>query len=387
MNVILVGTPRPMHGAVLALTSKVTLVMRRSDANAADLKQPFSNILYLDPDKEADLSFQGFSDADAVLCFHDEYQLLASRIARELGLPQMDPDVAARCIDKSRTRTILRDAGLDTTRFRVVRSSQDVREFSESVGCPFIVKPLAASGSLNIRKVSDAQACTLDDGEVAIAEEFLNGPEFSVETLSEQGVHRVLAVTEKFKDSESFVETGHLIPARLSKHDRDAIETFVPKVLDALGIVSGPAHTEIILTSRGAVVVEAHTRAGGDGIVTLVEMATGVPYLELIVRQQLGVSVLAEIPDEVPVVSHSSVQFLAHGPHGRVVEVRGVDEGAAIEHVRVLRADKAVGDVLMPVRHSHHRYAGVLTSAPDASAALEAGRQALACLTFVTEPT
>lgn len=116
-------------------------------------------------------------------------------------------------------------------------------------------------------------------------------------------------------------------------------------------------------------------------------MATGVPYLDLIVRQQLGISVLDEIPDKIPVVSHSSAQFLAHGPLGRVVEVRGVNEGAAVEHVRMIRADKAVGDVLLPVRHSHHRYAGAVTSAPDADAALEAGRRALACLTFITEPT
>jgi biotin carboxylase len=359
--------------------------MRRSDASAVDLKRPFANIFYLDACNETQLSFAGLPDIEAVLCFHDEYQVLASRIARELGLPQMDPDIAERCIDKSRTRTLLRDAGLDRTSFRVVRSSRDVREFAGISGFPLILKPVSGSGSLNIRKVNSEDACVLADGEVAIAEEFLGGPEFSVETLSEEGMHRVIAVTEKFKDPETFVETGHLIPARLSKHDRDEIESFVPKVLDALGIVSGPAHTEIIVTKGGPVVVESHTRAGGDGIVLLVELATGIPYVDLMVRQQLGERVLAEVPNEIPVLSHSAAQFLANGPLGRVVDIKGIDEGSAIQHVRMLSANKAVGDVLVPVRHSYHRYAGVITAAPDADTALAAGRQALGCLSFVTE--
>lgn len=118
----------------------------------------------------------------------------------------------------------------------------------------------------------------------------------------------------------------------------------------------------------------------------LVEMATSVSYLDLIVRQQLGMSVLVEIPKEISVMDHSSAPLPAHGPPGRVIETRGVDEGAAIEHIRMLRADKAIGDNLLPVRHSHHRYASTVTSAPDAGTALEAGRSAFACPTFITEP-
>lgn len=385
MKVILVGIPRPMHGSVLSRANNVTLVMRRSDANAVDLQQPFANILYLDADGEASLDFTGMKGVDAVLCFHDEYQILASRIARDLRLPQMDPDVAARCIDKSRTRLILRNEDLDSTKFRVVRSSEDLLEFAKLVGFPFILKPLAASGSLNIRKIFSEDACILADHEVAIAEEFLVGPEFSVETLSEEGRHRILAVTEKFKDTETFVETGHLIPARVSPQDQKVMEEFVSKVLTTLGITTGPAHTEIIFTFKGPVVVETHTRAGGDGIVMLVEMATGIPYMDLIVRQQLGEHVLSEIPAEIPLVNHSCVQFLASGPVGRLMEVRGAEEGATLEHVRMLRVERAVGDVLGPVRHSYQRYAGVLSAAPSAEAALEAGQQALLCLEFVTE--
>jgi len=385
MNVILVGTPRPMHDPVFARTSNVTLVIRRSDANAADLQRAFTNIFYLDADGEANLSFSSMKAIDAVLCFHDEYQILASRIARDLGLPQMDSDVAARCIDKSRARMTLRDAGLDSTKFRVVRSTAELPEFIKQAGFPFILKPLAASGSLNVRKILSEDECRLADGEVAIAEEFLLGPEFSVETLSEDGVHRVLAVTEKFKNTETFVETGHLIPARISEQDRRAIEAFVPKALTALGITSGPAHTEVILTPKGPVVVETHTRTGGDGIVLLVEMATGIPYADLIVRQQLGEHVLSEIPAEIPLISHSCAQFLADGPQGRLVQVDGMENGAAVEYVRMLRVEKAVGDLLVPVRHSYHRYAGVLSAAPSAELALGAGQQALACLNFVTE--
>ncbi|CAM5719195.1 hypothetical protein SBADM41S_03708 [Streptomyces badius] len=80
-----------------------------------------------------------------------------------------------------------------------------------------------------------------------IAEEFLSGPEFSVETFSTDGSHHVVAVAEKFK-GDNFVEIGHLVPARVRAADHAAMAAEVGALLDAVGLNEGVAHTEVVLT-------------------------------------------------------------------------------------------------------------------------------------------
>jgi biotin carboxylase len=57
-----------------------------------------------------------------------------------------------------------------------------------------------------------------------VIEEFVEGPEFSVEILVWNGEPRVLAVTDKVTTgSPNFVETGHSQPTALCAAERDAV--------------------------------------------------------------------------------------------------------------------------------------------------------------------
>lgn len=78
-----------------------------------------------------------------------------------------------------------------------------------------------------------------------VAEQFIDGPEFAIETLSIQGNVHVLSIGYKGNSKGPFFEEGvYIAPAQLKEETRLAIVKEVTGAVSALGIHQGPAHTE-----------------------------------------------------------------------------------------------------------------------------------------------
>ena len=123
------------------------------------------------------------------------------------------------------------------------------------------------------------------------------------------------------------VELGHVVPAALTPGDRTAVTELVTAVLDAVGLVEGPAHTEVIVTADGPRVVEAHSRRGGDRINELVRLVHGVDLEEATYRLALG----GEGPGAPAPQGAAAIRFLTATP-GLVTAVTGAGAAGAIDH-------------------------------------------------------
>lgn len=143
--------------------------------------------------------------------------LPTARINEALGLGGESIATVELLLDKWRMRRHLAARGISPVASAVGRSAQDVREFVQAHGLPIIVKPIRESGSLGVFCIRDradvdvvAERFRSLDGHRAardlscaesfdefLMEEFLDGPEISVETLTFDGRHVVVAVTDK----------------------------------------------------------------------------------------------------------------------------------------------------------------------------------------------
>lgn len=113
------------------------------------------------------------------------------------------------------------------------------------------------------------------EGRGVLVEEYLAGPEISVECATFQGVTTALAVTRKdIGFAPYFEETGHTVTAGdpLLPH----VAPIAAQAVRALGITDGVQHVEMRLTSTGPRIIEVNARIGGDLIGTLVHLATGL---------------------------------------------------------------------------------------------------------------
>ncbi|MEV4506383.1 ATP-grasp domain-containing protein [Streptomyces klenkii] len=245
-----------------------------------------------------------------VVSFTEHAQEVSARIATGLGLTSVSPAAAAHARDKAAMRRLLADtpyawpyaAGTADEVATAVRAEPD--------GVCWIVKPADGAGSAGVTalesyadlerwlaKVTAGQGPGTQGttGEQAgavryIAEHAATGPEYSVEAVSAAGQHTVLAITAKqTTGSPRFVETGHVVPAPLPDEDGERLKDAVRCVLDRLGIHHGASHTELRLDPvHGPVVIETHTRVGGDCIPELVALATGRDQYDHAIAALLG---------------------------------------------------------------------------------------------------
>lgn len=67
------------------------------------------------------------------------------------------------------------------------------------------------------------------------------------------------------------------------------MEDVVSRAVIAIGVLSGPCHTEVKIVDDEVYLVEFNARPGGDGIsYPLTELSTGYPYITAIIRCAMG---------------------------------------------------------------------------------------------------
>ena len=110
-----------------------------------------------------------------------------------------------------------------------------------------------------------------------LAEEYMQGKEFSVEGVSSCGEHHFFGITEKWINHENFIEVQHGFKANISDITKATILTMATQALNSIKWRFGGFHIEIMLTSNGARIVEINGRLGGDYIGSdLIEISTGI---------------------------------------------------------------------------------------------------------------
>src|SRR5207249_7492479 len=100
-----------------------------------------------------------------------------------------------------------------------------------------------------------------------LIEEYVEGPEYSVEGFMDGGSVRVACITSKFLGPEPhFVEAGHVVPGSISEPERRRVVAYVGRVVAALRLDRGPFHAELRCTPHGPLLIEIAARLGGDRI-------------------------------------------------------------------------------------------------------------------------
>ncbi|MGW7309678.1 ATP-grasp domain-containing protein [Streptomyces sp. NPDC054835] len=253
--------------------------------------------------------------------------------------------------------------------------------------------PGRPEGSLGVSRIDTAQDIEAALRRVGphhvergvVVEEFLDGDEFSVEALSTGGRHRIIAVTRKFTDPMTFVSRGHVIPAPLTTDEHAAVTAYVTRVLDAFGFHDCPSHTEVMLTEHGPRIIEMHNRIGGDAIMDLVHLSTGVDMYDLVARQSIGEDIGPLLPEEIVHERSAAAWYAApSGPPTRtLLEVQGIDEVRDLPHVRAVTLLREPGSPQPTVRHNFDRSGRVLAVGDSPREALHHARTATGMLRFV----
>ncbi len=223
----------------------------------------------------------------------DLANVTVAKLADALGLPGNSLTCIEKSTNKASMRAAFKAAGIPTPYFRVV---SDISELNvQELEYPLIVKPTDRSGSRAITKVEKYEQLTAaivwaakeSFEKKAIVETYLNGQEYSMESISYEGKHTCLAITKKYTTgAPHYIETGHIQPAPLSRELESKCISEIHRALDALEIKNGASHAEFRIDDRGNVrIIEIGSRMGGDCIGSdLVPLSTGHDFMQMVIE-------------------------------------------------------------------------------------------------------
>lgn len=312
--------------------------------------------------------------ARAVLTTNEYLTELAARTCHALDLPGNDPALAAAARNKTAMHQALAAGHVTVPTTFTTQREDDLHALLADgrVEFPCVLKPVEAAGSAGVGVASDTaqavaswhaahQAATMygppSDRRV-IVQQHIDGDEYSVETITQDGTATHLCATAKTVTPGRYrVETGHSLPAVLPDALRQALYHQVDLALRATGIRNGASHTEVIIDRAGrCTVIETAARIGAGRIGALIEHALGIDLWQVLLDVALGRSATLAPTRR----AHAAVLFLTSATPGRLNSVSGLPSpGPRVPEVHLRRSPG------QPGRHTarkpgplgpHHRH-------------------------------
>jgi biotin carboxylase len=269
---------------------------------------------------------------DRVLANWEPLVILAARMRERWGLGGMSVDAVTGFRDKQLMKERVQAAGLRVPRSRRVRTELETRQAAEEIGYPLILKPIAGAGSADTYRVdhpSELGPTLLKMRGVreASCEEYIDGEEFTFDTVSIDGVpafENVAAYLPKPIEARS-VEwiSPVIITVRDMQQPKLAAGLALGRgVLRALGMGDGFTHMEWYLTSKGeAVFGEIGCRPGGACLVDQMNYTCDIDLF----REWARVSCWRSFEADATRKYNAGIVFKRALGRGRITRIEGLE--------------------------------------------------------------
>ncbi|MEX0173915.1 ATP-grasp domain-containing protein [Streptomyces sp. LMG1-1-1.1] len=277
---------------------------------------------------------------------------LADLLAERLGLPGNGTALSAARRDKHLMIETLRTAGLRAARQLRATDADELAAWHRELGGRVVVKPPRSAGSQGVsfcdtpeesvaayRSLADADDVFSQPNRGAVAQEYLAGTEYMVNTVSRDGRHHVCDVWRTGRVSANGVVDLCDALSLVDSADRvvEPLTEYGFQVLDALGIRHGPAHLEIRMTPDGPCLVEVGARIAGGGIPAAAGLGIGASQLDWTVDAYLRPErfhARAGTPYEVQ--RYCAIAGMVSPVEGVLREYRGIEEIERLEGFHAL---------------------------------------------------
>ena len=330
-----------------------------------------------DPERSADRIMARTGPVAAVVAADTPMLILAAVIAGRMGLPHNPVDAVTAACDKAAQRRRWAAAQVAQPAFRVVpaAAAEDaLRQAAAEVGWPCVVKAASLSASQGVLRADDPAAAVAaarrirqvlatagrPPDEPLLVEEYVPGPELSIDGLLAGGALTVTAVFDKpwTPEGPTFEETLLITPSRLPGPVLAAAIAAAGQAARALGLRHGPIHAELRIDERGGrvrpVMLELAARCIGGLCSRALRFPGDMSLEEMVLAHALGRPTPGRRRG-----APSGVLMLPVPRPGVLRAVEGRAEAAAVPGVTGLSITVPVGQRVRPLPDGD-RYLGFI---------------------------
>ena len=215
----------------------------------------------------------------------EETAKVVSEVAHSLGLNCTPPEVIDIIQNKELVRELTQSVeGLSKPAVWTLDEISEIRY-------PCVVKPIKGSAKRgvtyckNADNLHEALDYASSIGQKIIIEEYIDGDEFAIESLSFHGEHKVVQITRKVNTGiPHFVEIEHHHSPEIWNQHHEIVETIIPRILNSLGFTNGASHIEVKIKNGNIFLIEVNPRGAGDHIDTLIPLSTNCDFIGELIK-------------------------------------------------------------------------------------------------------
>ncbi|MED3648648.1 ATP-grasp domain-containing protein [Halalkalibacterium halodurans] len=220
---------------------------------------------------------------------------ITATICKRFNLVGLPPKASMKVRNKYMMRKCFFNQNVPSPKVLNIQNTHDIENAGEKIDFPVVFKPAEGWSSIGVVKIENSKDLLYEYSQQSslanefLIEEYIEGPEFSVEGIVQGGEIHTVGVTQKYLSNEPyFEEVGHDFPATLSSEKFKEILRVASKGVKALDIDDAPFHAELRLTKKGPVVIEIAARLGGDCIPLLVNLSYGINLARESIKLAIG---------------------------------------------------------------------------------------------------
>lgn len=292
----------------------------------------------------------------AVLTVGTDAAMTVAAVANSLNLPGIKFDDAEAATNKIKMRTRFKEQGIPSPKFHPVWSISDAKKACKNLGFPVVIKPSDNMGARGVRRVDSLNQLSESfqfsknaspSGELII-EEFMEGPELSIDAIIYKGEIIISGVADRIIEYPPyFVETGHTMPSQLPQSVQDSACDIMKAGIKALGITLGAAKGDIKITKDGPKIGELAARlSGGFMSAYTYPLSTGVDLMRAAIEIALG----QEPVNTEPTLHRVAIERAIITKPGIVKKINGLEEALKVPGIEQIFLNIKPGDKVLPPR-------------------------------------
>lgn len=305
---------------------------------------------------------------DGVITVGTDASMTVAAVAQALGLAGIKFEAAEMATNKIKMRQRFRQEDVPSPDFRGVWTLDEAREAFHQLGYPSVIKPSDNMGARGVMRIGGpheieeafrhAKSCSTS-GEVII-EQFMDGPELSIDALIWNGEVILWAVADRIiKYPPYFIETGHTFPSALPPELQAEACRVMAQGIAALELTHGAAKGDLKLTAQGAKIGELAARlSGGFMSGWTYPLATGIDIIKGAIEIALGRQPSFPKPGHRVALERALIP-----PPGHILALEGLDEARQLPGVNDIIIAYREGDVFPTPRSNLDKLGHVIVSA------------------------